>query len=224
MADMGEGGGGHDKGGKKRAKKGSTRVDMTPLVDLAFLLLTFFVLTSTFSVPKIMVLNYPAKPKINEEPGKKINNAITFLITKDKKEERIFYYKGEFFNANNESKEGKPHTKLIETNFGTDEKSVRAILAEANNYILTQKSILLKQKFEEKITQAQYDAKMEDLHHDKAHKPLTVLIKTDDKAMCKGFIDLIDELKIHEISSLAPVDILMSENDLLQKAILTPKK
>ena len=63
MADMGESGGGHEKGGKKRAKKGSTRVDMTPLVDLAFLLLTFFVLTSTFSKPKIMSLVYPAKPK-----------------------------------------------------------------------------------------------------------------------------------------------------------------
>ncbi len=222
MADMGDGGGGHEKGGKKRAKKGSTRVDMTPLVDLAFLLLTFFVLTSTFSVPKIMVLNYPAKPEPGDPPGKKINNAITFLITKDKKEERIFYYKGEFFNANNESKEGKPHTKLIESNFGTDKKSVRAILSEANNFILAKKSILLKQKFDEKITQAQYDAKMEDLYHDKKHA-LTVLIKTDDQALCKGFIDLIDELKIHEISQLAPVDMLMSENELLQKAILTPK-
>ncbi|MFN5845914.1 MAG: ExbD/TolR family protein, partial [Flavobacteriia bacterium] len=95
MAEIAEGGGGgHDKKGKKRAKKSSTRVDMTPMVDLAFLLLTFFVLTSTFSKPKVMSLVYPAKPDPNEkiEP-QKINNAITFLLSEDK----IFYYSGQYY-------------------------------------------------------------------------------------------------------------------------------
>jgi hypothetical protein len=45
---------------------------------------------------------------------------------------------------------------------------------------------------------------------------LKVLIKTDDKATCKNFIDLIDELKIAEIGVIAPVDILASELDLLK--------
>lgn len=66
MAEIAEegGGGGHGKG-KKRGKKPSARIDMTPMVDLAFLLLTFFVLTSTFSKPKTMEINYPAKPRTN---------------------------------------------------------------------------------------------------------------------------------------------------------------
>jgi biopolymer transport protein ExbD len=59
MAEIQQSGGGGDS--KKRAKKQSTRVDMTPLVDLAFLLLTFFVLTSTFSKPKVLRMIFPEK-------------------------------------------------------------------------------------------------------------------------------------------------------------------
>ena len=98
MAEIAEGGGGgHGKGGKKRAKKQSTRVDMTPMVDLAFLLLTFFVLTSTFSKPKSMELSMPAPPEdIKDRP--EVKNGVTFLLTKD---DRIFYYVGEFFATGN---------------------------------------------------------------------------------------------------------------------------
>ena len=206
MADMGESGGGHEKGGKKRAKKGSTRVDMTPLVDLAFLLLTFFVLTSTFSKPKIMSLVYPAKPKEDiKVEEQKINNAITFLISENK----IFYYKGEFYDP--ENAKGKPATQLEETSFGP--KGVRMLLSDLNKSVLNGKK-KLKAKLDSKLIKTdEYLSGIRDLK--RADEALKVLIKTDDKAITKNFIDLVDELRIHEIGVIAPVDILPSEQELL---------
>src|ERR1035438_9273165 len=103
MADVNTGdGGGHGKHDKKRAKKASTRIDMTPMVDLAFLLLTFFVLTSTFSKPKTMEINYPADPP-KDVKLPEINNALTFLLSKDN---NLYYYAGQFYpKANRDGKE-----------------------------------------------------------------------------------------------------------------------
>ena len=51
------------KGGKKRPKKHSTNIDMTPMVDLMCLLITFFMLTTAFSKPKVMEIVLPEKLK-----------------------------------------------------------------------------------------------------------------------------------------------------------------
>jgi len=207
MAEIAEsGGGGHDKG-KKRAKKASTRVDMTPMVDLAFLLLTFFVLTSTFSKPKVMSLAYPAK--IDEPVDKnapKLNNGITFLLSKDK----IFYYTGEFYPADRPGKDGP--TKLTETNFSAS--GLRKVLADLNSYVLLRKEGMVKKVKAKQMADTTYTRELEQLKG----KPeaLKVLVKTDDKALCKNFIDLIDEVKIAEIGVIAPVPILPAELKLLE--------
>jgi biopolymer transport protein ExbD len=207
MAEIAEGGGGGGhKGGKKRAKKGSTRVDMTPMVDLAFLLLTFFVLTSTFSKPKVMSLTYPAKPEPGEKINQEVKNAITFLLSEDK----IFYYEGEF---RSKPADGKPATVLSETTFGA--QGVRKLLADKNSYVLKTKVDLERQLQNRQIADSTYKRLL--IEAKKKPAALKVLIKTDLEATCKNFIDLIDELKINDIGVIAPVDLTASEETLMKQ-------
>ncbi|PTX22804.1 outer membrane transport energization protein ExbD [Pontibacter mucosus] len=80
------------KGGKKRAKRSSTKIDMTPLVDLAALLITFFMLTTTFNKPQTMEINMPVKDVPKEEQiALKASNAMTIILGKN---DKLYYYFG----------------------------------------------------------------------------------------------------------------------------------
>lgn len=96
MASMDTGGGdsGHKKGpGVKKAKKLSTRIDMTPLVDLGFLLITFFIFTATMSTPTTMRLIMPKDEKDPEKQTEvKESSALTILMGKGN---GIYYYEGQ---------------------------------------------------------------------------------------------------------------------------------
>ncbi|PJJ76471.1 outer membrane transport energization protein ExbD [Thermoflavifilum aggregans] len=92
MADveMKEAGGGRHQGTK--SKKLSTRIDMTPMVDVAFLLITFFMLTTTLQKPKTMNLYLPEDVKNPEEQNKvKESQALTIILGKD---HQVYYYYG----------------------------------------------------------------------------------------------------------------------------------
>ena len=92
MAELDTSGGGKKKGGKVRSKKQSTRVDLTAMVDLAFLLITFFMLTTTLAKPQAMDLAMPDKEKQDQQELTVADNrTMTILLGADN---RLEWYMG----------------------------------------------------------------------------------------------------------------------------------
>jgi biopolymer transport protein ExbD len=91
MAELNSGGG--EKGGKVRSKKSNPGVDLTAMVDLAFLLITFFILTTTLSKPQSMDLALPDKDIKDPAPPPETPawRTMTVVLGSDNK---ILYYIG----------------------------------------------------------------------------------------------------------------------------------
>lgn len=171
-----------DKGGKKgpgvkKGKKLSTRVDLTPMVDLGFLLITFFMLTTTLNKPKTMEINMPYKDdleKIEEETKIKESTALTVLLSK---KHRIYYYEGMATDP-----ETPPDVKI--TGF-KPEKGIRDV-------------IIKKMKDVE-------DLKRSGALNEK--DKTTVLIKPDTNSTYEDLVNILDEMAINDVRVYAIVDI-----------------
>ena len=74
--------------GVKKSRKLSTRVDLTPMVDLGFLLITFFIFTTALTKPTAMRLILPADGNPSNTPA---SSAITLLLGKNN---IVYYYEG----------------------------------------------------------------------------------------------------------------------------------
>jgi biopolymer transport protein ExbD len=190
--DSGKGG----KHKKVRAKKQSTHIDMTPMVDLAFLLLTFFMMTTTFGKPKTMEINMPVKPEDNTKT--EVNNAVTILLTGD---DKIYWYFGEL----------KPETKLELTNYSND--GLRKLFLDKNKFAVER----IKQLRTESATNNMADSTLKRLEVGAkgAKQALMVLVKADDKAKYKNIVDVLDELNITMVGKYAIVDLSQQEFDLI---------
>ncbi|MES2726835.1 MAG: biopolymer transporter ExbD [Bacteroidota bacterium] len=211
MAEIeGGGGGGHKKGGKPKGKKLSTRVDFTPMVDLGFLLITFFMLTTSLNKPKTMELNMPVKPNPNDPPSViKASQAVTVLLTE---KNTIVYY---FVNPIT----GEPEVPQI-TDFS--DGGIRPMLLRENkkrNPKLDSIQIYKDLFKTAKIKESEMKARIADI---KAWKDgLIVVIKADDNAKFKNIVDILDEMLICNIGRYAIVDISEPEKELIKTSMAT---
>ena len=208
---------GKQKGGKKKAKKFSTHIDMTPMVDLMCLLITFFMLTTAFSKPKAMEITMPDK-KDNSAPDVKIKDTrtINILISGN---DKIYYY----FGLADPTK--PPIPQLIETNYSKD--GIRKMLLQRNKIVF--KAVYdLKQKVtkgELVLSNDTLTQRIKELKKTSDPEAPIILIKADEKAKYKNLVNIIDEMAICTVANYAVVDISDFEKQMIAgTAVATPVK
>jgi biopolymer transport protein ExbD len=191
--DTGGDGGGHKKGpGVKKAKKLSTNVDMTPMVDLGFLLITFFIFTATMSTPSTMRLTMPKDDNKPEDLTEvKQSAALTIMMGKDN---QIFYYEGQL------APDG--------ANFKSSTyKDIRQVVLDKK------KSVIANHRHDtgcEKI----WEKNKGDRNSCK-DKDFVVIIKPNDEASYKNSVDILDEMAINDVQRFALIDITPQENQFV---------
>jgi len=102
------------KSNKSGHSKPAPRIDLTPMVDLGFLLITFFMMTTTMAQPKAMDIQMPSKERDPNPPEYYETSAITLMPAAH---HSIYYYEGIF----------NPDTPLKKV---TDISSLRKMLAD----------------------------------------------------------------------------------------------
>jgi biopolymer transport protein ExbD len=197
-----ESGGKHK--GKKRAKRHSTHIDMTPMVDLFCLLLTFFMLTTSMNKPKVMEIVLPEKPKKDDPNPPKVDSAkaLNIILIGDNK---VLWYNGL----------PDPKTAVMhETDFSDD--GIRRILLKRNKDLFEKVDQLNQDVLTGKVKMPRdtVDSRIKDLKTADKKGPV-VLIKASDNVKYKNVVDIIDEMSITNIARYALVDI----NDVEKKMV-----
>lgn len=190
------------KGKKPKQKKHATRVDLTPMVDLGFLLITFFMLTTSMLKPQTMELIVPSKDKVQEDEQNKVkaSQAITILIGKENK---LYYYFG--------AQENGVDPELVESDYSSE--GIRKVLFQKNYDVMKQVTELKADK--KKITEEEYSKKLSE--YKSAKSAPTILIKAADESNYKNLVDILDEMNINNIARYAIVDITPYDLGLIDK-------
>jgi biopolymer transport protein ExbD len=208
MAEIIANEGGHGKKkGKARAKKHGTHIDMTPMVDLACLLLTFFMLTTAFSKPKVMEIVLPEKIKDKNQKAPEVDDkrALNIILIEGNK---VLWYKG----LANPAK--PPLPVLTETDFSNE--GIRRVLLERNKPLFLEIEQMNKDVTEGKLVLPRdtVTARRKKMMTNDRVGPV-VLIKAADNVKYRNIVDIIDEMAICNIARYALVDINAVEKKMV---------
>ena len=187
MADIEVKSGGK-KGGTKR-KKLSTRVDLTPMVDLGFLLITFFMFTTTMAKPKTMEIIMPVKED-TPKPITKVKDytAMTILLSEKNK---VYYYYGIGSDPEN-----PPKIEL--TSFSPQGGLRDAIIKLKENVASTKQRDLGSVRGIDASDEA------------------TILIKPDTNSKYADMVNALDEMQINGINIYALIDITKEDRNFIK--------
>jgi biopolymer transport protein ExbD len=194
MAEVQSNDGGGGKHGKKGRKKGGNpRVDMTPMVDLAFLLLTFFVLTSNLNKSKTMEIAMPKKVDDTAQKQKINDKLAVTLLLDGNKEGKIYYYQGDL-NDNPPLYEATLDPKKPD--------GLRAFVMERNSAIIAETKELRATYKKGQMTDSAFKAEKRAIQ-DKNKKAPFFIVKWGGEAKYGDVINVIDELKICDVEKYA---------------------
>lgn len=189
-------------------RKKSIRVDFTPLVDLGFLLITFFMLTTSMLRPNTMEVQKP-KGDIDQMPIKN-SQAMTLFLTKM---DKIVYYFGM------PKSDGIPFNAQI-TDFS--KLGIRKILKLANklrNPLVDSIQIYKNWARQNKISEQDYIYHRAKIESDYSDRALIVLIKAEDQSRYNNMVDILDEMSIANIRSYALMDISPKEAQFVNSLV-----
>ncbi len=202
--------------GKKRPKKMAPHIDMTPMVDLMCLLITFFMLTTAFSKAKVMEINLPEKikdPTKQEAPKISASRTLNIILGPDNK---VYTYPGTVKPEDYNNLPPLNQTDLSPT-------GIRKMLLERNRALFKKiddfKSKVTAGKIS--ISQDSVTSSVSQLKKDDDTGPI-VLIKAYKKANYGDFVDILDEMNICGIARYTFVPIAWYEEKMVETAAGIP--
>jgi len=201
MAEINSGNNTSDRKKGRRTLR-QIRLDMTPMVDLAFLLLTFFILATTLNMARTLEISYPKE----QGPPMPVNDKLanTFLI--GEKDDVVYYYPGKF----------KSDTTLLQK-VDLNGDGLTELIRQHNARILNLVNALKERYRSKQITKAEYQASRKAIIEDR-QAPFFI-IKTGEKSKYKAVVNILDGLNNCEANKYAVVGISEGEKKALEKAV-----
>lgn len=182
-------GGGRGKGKKVRSKKMSTKIDFTPMVDLGFLLITFFMLTTTLAKPQILALVMPDKDvKIEEAEPVKESKVLTLLLGAD---DKVYWY------------EGITDAKLDSTDYSAE--GLRQVILNKMDKV---KGVFGMQDYKKKNKEGEEE--------ELKGSYINVIIKPMRDSRYKNLVDALDEMAITKVRYYVILDVSDLEREFIK--------